>query len=59
MGEGRKTRGYRAVLSNRDFLLIWCGEIFSRIGDGISQVALIWLVLELTGSGAAVGTVVA
>jgi len=59
MGEGRKARGSRAVLSNRSFVLLWWGEIFSRIGDGISQIALIWLVLEMTGSGAAVGTVVA
>ncbi|MBC7097627.1 MFS transporter [Candidatus Bipolaricaulota bacterium] len=59
MGEGRKARGSRAVLSNRNFVLLWWGEIFSRIGDGISQIALIWLVLEMTGSGAAVGTVVA
>lgn len=50
---------YRIVLSNRNFLLIWLGEVFSRIGDGISQVALIWLVLEMTGSGAAIGTVMA
>ena len=59
MDELNKVRGYRAVLSNRDFVLIWCGEVFSRIGDGISQVALIWLVLQMTGSGVAVGTVVA
>jgi len=56
MGELNKVRGYRAVLSNRDFVLIWWGEVFSRIGDGISQIALIWLVLQMTGSGAAVGT---
>lgn len=57
--ETARAGNYRAVLSNRNFLLIWLGEVFSRIGDGLSQVALIWLVLEMTGSGAAIGTVMA
>ncbi len=57
--ETARRGNYRAVLSNRNFLLIWLGEVFSRIGDGLSQVALIWLVLEMTGSGAAIGTVMA
>jgi MFS family permease len=57
--DASRAGNYRIVLSNRNFLLIWLGEVFSRIGDGISQVALIWLVLEMTGSGAAIGTVMA
>jgi len=59
MDKFNEVKNYRVVLSNRNFLLIWLGEVFSRIGDGLSQVALVWLVLEMTGSAAAIGTVMA
>ena len=41
---------------NRDFGLLFWGRLVSQIGDGIHYFALTWLVLEMTGSGTALGT---
>jgi MFS family permease len=38
------------------FALLWAGQTASRLGDRIFQVALGWYVLQLTGSAAAMGT---
>jgi MFS family permease len=43
--------GYRRVLRAADFRRIWLGSTISTIGDGMTFVALSWLVL--TGPGAA------
>lgn len=40
------------------FRRLWLGRIVSAIGDQFTTIALLWLVLKLTGSGAAVGLVV-
>ncbi len=40
---------------NRDFGLLFCGRLVSQLGDGIHYFAMAWLVLDLTGSGAALG----
>ncbi|MGH2462558.1 MAG: MFS transporter [Candidatus Limnocylindria bacterium] len=44
-------------LAGRDFRLLFSGETISLLGDQFHFVALAWLVLQLTGSGLAVGTV--
>jgi len=44
-------------LAGRDFRLLFSGETISLLGDQFHFVALDWLVLQLTGSGLAVGTV--
>jgi MFS family permease len=41
----------------RDFRLLWMGATVSMLGDQFYIVALPWLVLQLTGSGLALGTV--
>jgi MFS family permease len=46
-----------APLANRDYRLVWFGESVSLLGDHFHIVALSWLVLGLTGSGLALGTV--
>lgn len=46
-----------APLRIRDFRLVWFGEGVSLLGDSFHYVALSWLVLGLTGSGLALGTV--
>ena len=46
-----------APLRYRDFRLVWFGESISLLGDQFHYVALSWLVLGLTGSGLALGTV--
>ncbi len=44
-------------LAIRDFRLLWLGESVSLLGNQFYLVALSWLTLQLTGSGAALGTV--
>jgi MFS family permease len=41
----------------RDFRLLWASEAVSVLGDQFHYVALSWLVISLTGSGLALGTV--
>jgi MFS family permease len=42
---------------NRDFRLLWLGQVVSQLGDWFNTIALFTLVLRLTGSGRAVGLV--
>src|SRR5581483_11870750 len=37
---------------------LWTGLAISRLGDQFTMIALLWFVLQLTGSGAAVGLVI-
>src|SRR3990172_3437820 len=46
-------------LRNRPFATLWGGQTVSRFGDTVHQIALAWLVLQLTGSAAAMGAVLA
>jgi hypothetical protein len=45
------------ALRVRDFRLLWASEAVSVIGDQFHMVALAWLVIDLTRSGLALGTV--
>ena len=45
------------ALAVRDFRLLWASEAISVLGDQFHFVALSWLVISLTGSGLALGTV--
>ena len=56
MEEDRVTL-WKRLFINRDFGLLFLGRLVSQIGDGIHYFALTWLVLDLTGSGAALGSV--
>jgi MFS family permease len=49
--------GFRELLAVRNFRLFWFGETVSVLGDQFYFVALPWLVLQLTGSGLALGSV--
>ncbi|MBA2484377.1 MAG: MFS transporter [Nitrosomonas sp.] len=44
-----KQRGFR-LLTTRDFSLLWWAQVISQIGDGITKVALLWFVYQMTGS---------
>jgi MFS family permease len=44
-------------LRSRSFLVLWIGASLSLVGDQFYLVALPWVVLQLTGSGVAMGTV--
>src|SRR4051794_5837214 len=43
----------------RDFRLLWVGQSVSMLGDQFYLIALPWLVLQITGSPLALGTVLA
>src|SRR5215217_9529673 len=43
----------------RNFRLLWIGDAISLLGDQFYMIALPWLVLQLTGSALALGTVMA
>lgn len=45
----------RHPLFNRDFRYLWIGNTISGCGDQFFLVALPWLILQLTGSGAILG----
>ena len=47
------------ALRTRPFALLWSGQVVSRFGDSVHAIALAWVVLELTGSAAAMGAVLA
>src|SRR5205085_2072146 len=50
--------GYVELLRrNRDFRLLWLGQVVSQLGDWFDTIALFTLVLRLTGSGSAVSLV--
>jgi DHA3 family macrolide efflux protein-like MFS transporter len=40
----------RPLLLTRDFGLIWGSQLVSQVGDGISNLALLWFVYSITGS---------
>ena len=47
--EARAVRPWR-LLFTRDFGLIWLSQLVSQVGDGISNLALLWFVYSITGS---------
>jgi MFS family permease len=57
-----KTGGLKGItrsLRTRNYRLFWLGQVFSFSGTNAQIVALGWLVLSQTGSGAALGVVMA
>ncbi len=42
--------GYRSVLSNRNFLWLWIGQIFSQLGDRVVFVVFISMIAAYFGS---------
>ena len=57
-GHTPPSTGYIELLRrNRDFRLLWSGQVISQLGDWFDTIALFTLVLRLTGSGRAVGLV--
>jgi len=46
-----------SLLTNRRFLQLWIGQGFSFVGDFVSTVALVVLVVRISGSASAVGGV--
>lgn len=48
-GAAGQPEGYRAVLSNRNFLALWIGQIFSQVADRIIFVVFIALIVAYFG----------
>ena len=46
---------YLQLLRRRDYALLWGGATVSALGDGMSFVALVWLIIERGGGAAEVG----
>jgi MFS transporter, DHA3 family, macrolide efflux protein len=46
----------RRTFINKNFGLLFLGKLISQLGDGIHYFAVVWLVLDLTESGLALGT---
>jgi MFS family permease len=44
-------------IRHRPFALLWSGQTISRLGDSLYRVALVWWVVEKTGSAVVMGTV--
>lgn len=40
----------RRTLSHRSFRRLWFGQLASRIGDSVHEIALVWVVYEVTGN---------
>jgi predicted MFS family arabinose efflux permease len=54
----RRAVGYLELLrTNRNFRQLWLGQVVSQMGDWFDTIALYTIVLNLTGSGRAVGLV--
>lgn len=46
-------------LWNRNFTILWLGQVQSYLGDAFLAIGLMWLALEMTGSPAVGGTILA
>ncbi len=44
-------------LRNRDLNYLFIGQLISQVGDAMFHIGLLWLVLEMTGSKSAMGTI--
>jgi predicted MFS family arabinose efflux permease len=53
-----RTAAVESPLRNPAFRRLWLGLSISYLGDQFTIIALLWFVLQLTGSGAAVGLVI-
>lgn len=58
-GGSTSSAAIRHILKDRNFRFLWIGQGVSLLGDQLYIVALPWLVLRLTGSALATGTVLA
>ena len=53
-----RTRTFRSLRRHRNFRIFFVGQVVSLAGSWMQNVALAWLVLELSGSPLAVGALV-
>lgn len=53
----RRFASLLAPLRSRDFRLVWVGQVISLVGSACSGVALVWLLVGLTGSSTQMGLI--
>ena len=51
MRASARPAAYRTLLANRPFVALWLGQAISQFGDALYDLALLWYVLDATGSG--------
>lgn len=49
-GMSEQFAAWRELVKTRDFGWLWSGQVISQIGDGLTKVALLWFVYNMTGS---------
>jgi MFS family permease len=42
--------GHKTLLFTRDFGFVWLSQLVAQVGDGVSNLALLWFVYSITGS---------
>ena len=47
----------KRIFVNRNVFNLWMGQVISQAGDSIYEMAMTWLLLELTGSNAVTGLI--
>jgi MFS transporter, DHA3 family, macrolide efflux protein len=48
---------WKRLISNRNVAWLWTGQAISQVGDGLSRMALLWFVYDLTGSALKMTTI--
>ena len=48
---------WRSLLKNRNVAWLWTGQLISQTGEGLSKVALLWFVYNMTGSALKMTTI--
>jgi len=48
--EESRVIGRKSLIFTRDFGLVWTSQLVSQVGDGVSNLALLWFVYSMTGS---------
>jgi MFS transporter, DHA3 family, macrolide efflux protein len=46
---------YRELLRNREYRLLFSGQVLSQLGDAIYEIGIVWLVYQMSGSAAVLG----
>lgn len=45
---------YKKLFSNKNFAFFWTGQTISQLGDSVFHIALLWIVVDMTGSALAI-----
>ena len=48
---------WRSLLKNRNVAWLWAGQLISQTGEGLSKLALLWFVYNMTGSALKMTTI--